>query len=114
VAATFYVKRHDTAPMITASFAGDDGVPIDFTGSTVTFNMKDPAQSSPKINGKAAVIVDGPAGILGYSWASDGSDTDVSGTYRAEFQAVLVSGRKQTVPNPDYLTVVISDDLDNV
>lgn len=110
--ADHYWKQHDTAPSCVFSFTDLNGnvPPGDLTGATVKFIMKASGAGSPKINA-AATVVDAPSWTFGYSPIS--ADTDTAGDYQGEFEVTYSSGKKQTFPDPGYLDILITADLDN-
>lgn len=105
---TFRIKRHDTYPPLCYSVTDPSGN-LDFTGGSATFTMVSKTTGAMKI-GRAAASIDS-ATRVSYSW--EDSDTDTVGEYRAEFEVVLASGKKLTIPNNDSLTVKIVEDLDD-
>jgi hypothetical protein len=44
-------------------------------------------------------------------FAFEPGETDTAGTYRAEFEATYLDGRKQTYPNDGYISIEILPDL---
>lgn len=105
----FYIKRGDTAPAVEATLRqpgtaeGLPGAPIDLTAATtVRFLMEGGVADD-------AVIVDAAGGQVRYDWQP--GETDVAGTHDAEFEITWGDGRKQTVPNGEYIKVVIAADL---
>ena len=85
---------------------------IDLTAaSSVKFIMKSSDTGVVAVNA-AATIVTAASGAVRYDWA-DG-DTDLEGTYEAEFQALFVVSSEdvhQTSPVSDFITVTIYRDL---
>lgn len=109
-AADWYWKANDTAPAIEGQLTDSSGSPVDVTGASVTFIMKAVGGNTPKINA-AATIVTAASGIVKYTPAT--GDTDTAGDYLAEFQVIFGDGSKETFPNPAYLAVTITADLDD-
>lgn len=104
----FYIRRNDLLPTLQVVLSDAAGA-VDLTGGTLLFNLRDPNAGSAKISGGSATITGAAGGSVTYSWVS--GDTNLAGTYRAEF--VLRSGGKdRTFPNDSYLRVVILEDLD--
>ncbi|MGD8238257.1 MAG: BppU family phage baseplate upper protein [Armatimonadota bacterium] len=72
----------------------EDGAPIDLTGLTVKFLMKDKtaaASASPKIDSACALSgtgIDPVQGQCKYTFASDGTDTDTTGDYYGQVEVV--------------------------
>jgi hypothetical protein len=106
--ADFTIGRGDLLPILTATLTGDTGAVIDLTGCTVKFNMKARSGAAVKVTA-AATVVNAPGGIVSYTWAA--GDTNVDGTYDAEFEVTYPSGKKLTVPNGAKTTVRVEADL---
>lgn len=95
---TFNCKTGDTKPM-RVKLTYSDGSAVDLTGATVTFYM------GTTIAGGTCTIVDAPTGEVEYPFIS--GDTDVAGTYPAEFN-VEVGGSHARMPSKGTLQVVIT------
>lgn len=110
--ADFYVKQHDTAPPIQVPLPDVTQVSgaLNLTGCTVAFIMRAVQGTVPKVN-SAAIVINAVGGIVQYQWVSP--DTDTAGDYQAEFQVTFANGTKQTFPDPNYLLITITPDLDN-
>lgn len=112
----FRIKESDSAPAYVAVLKSSYGLPgeapINLSAATsVKFLMRSVNLSDddpPKVTANCT-ITDAVNGIVTYQWT--GSDTDTSGTYNVEFQITWGDGRIQTIPNADYLTVEVVDDL---
>lgn len=63
------------------------GMPFDFTGWTLTFEMRGPVT----ITGAATGTIDG---VLTHNWVA--GDTDIPGEYEVLFRGVSPSGRPRT------------------
>ena len=107
--ADFSIKSHDRLPSIKATLSGGGGQPLDLTGATVTFIMRNKSGGAPKVNA-AAVVVDAAAGSVRYDWLA--TDTDIAGSYQAEWQITWSDGKQQTAPTLSYHTVDVLADLD--
>ena len=79
-----------------------NGSVVDLTGATVRFHMGDVIDAP-------AIIVNATGGVVRYDWAT--GDTDVAGSYRAEFEVTFVDGRIETFPNDTSIGVIIREDL---
>lgn len=86
----------------------EDGVPINLTGSTVTFYMQD-LNGNEKITAGSVSLIDAPNGLVRYQWLA--ADSDTSGFYIAEFVVTFGGGTKRTSPDPGYITVIISPSI---
>ena len=107
---TFYIKRHDTAPVIQCVLEDSTGAAVDLTGASVKFIMASSPGTTPVVNA-SATIVSATAGTVSYQWIS--ADTAAAGQYSAEWEVTYPSTHKETFPDPSYLTVIITADLDN-
>ncbi len=87
----------DSAPDITFTIAREDGTIPDLTGATVRLRILDPV-TNERTNDAAntCVILDGPGGVVVYSWNIAGTDCPDPGVYRANVQIVYPSGKKET------------------
>lgn len=83
--------------------------PVDLTGATVKFTMKDEADVA-KVNDAAAVLVDGLTGKVKYVWS--GTDLDTKGRYTGQF-AITVSSEVYKIPNNESqkLFIIIADEV---
>lgn len=104
----FVIKRNDQEPALTVEVTDENGAPIDLTGATAKFFMKDP-RSTLKVNGAAATITDAANGKAQYAWAP--GDTDTDGEFYGEFEFTLASGRRLTAPSDGYIRIVVRPDL---
>lgn len=110
----FTIKRHDRLPAIAIQAKYRDGTAVDLTGATTPkFYMRSTGaadSTTPDVDG-IAEITDAANGKLRYLWG-DG-DTDVAGSYLAEFEVTL-SGRRLSFPAAETLIVQVVGDLDGV
>lgn len=114
--ADFSLKAHDRLPVIQAALTQKDNLgqdqPIDLTTATgVKFVMRNKDTSTVKVNSPAAIIGSASLGIVQYQWGA--GDTDVVGSYQAEWEITWPGPKKQTVPTASYHTIDILADLDN-
>lgn len=101
---SFSIKRNDRLPSYAVTL--DTGVSL--ATATVKFIMTLKGASVPKVDA-AAVVVDGATGSVRYDWGA--TDTDTAGTYDAEWEITYADGRKQTLPDDDFLEVIVTRDL---
>ena len=107
MSATVTLKRGDTRTAIRATLKTPAGTSVNLTGATVKFIMVS-LRGVVKIN-RAADLEDAAAGKV---WVVfEASETNVAGTYNAEFEATFGDGRIETYPNSGYLSVAIKPDL---
>lgn len=109
--ADFTIKQHDLLPEIAGVCADANNVIPNITGSTVRFIMTDKA-TGIKVLDQPGEIVDGPGGVVKYSWSE--GDTDVAGTYIGEFEILFPSMKPETFPNNKNKTIKIFPDLGGV
>lgn len=109
--ADHYIKQDDKYPQIIRTLQYIDGTPIDLTdASNVQFLMRYAGTETVKIN-RTAVVLSPALGVVRYDWQGAG-DTDTVGLYEAEFE-IRWSNGYQTVPNQDYISVEVVEDIAN-
>ena len=104
--ASIKIVQNDTKPYLEFEIT-QDGAPVDLTGATVKFYMKDSTTGSVKINGSACTITDATKGKCRYVWIS--SDTNTVGTYVGEVEVTFSDGKIQT--GYKQLSIIIRDDI---
>lgn len=85
--------------------------PIDITGCTVEFYMRDvrDPQGPLKASG-TCVVTDAAKGVVQYDWLD--SEVDEDGIFEAAFQVTTASGKRRTFPSRrGGFRVEITDDL---
>jgi len=103
----FYLKRGDTAKSI--RFAPPVQVPPAPPIAAARFQMRDRATGLSRIDAAAAVVGTWPAEELQYDWIS--GDTDLAGIHEAEFVLTYQDGRIETLPDLEFIEVIISEDV---
>lgn len=103
----FYLKQNDRLPSIESQALYADNTPVNITGGTVRFLMRN-LDNVLKVDA-AGSIVDAALGKMKYDWTA--ADTDTVGEYRCEFK-VTIAGKPLSVPNQSFTNVMISDGLD--
>lgn len=103
----FYIKQNDTSPAIRGTVKDGAGNAIDITGASVRFHMRD--ESGNTVVDASGTVVDGPNGVIQYSWAA--ADTATVGVFTAEFEVTYGDGSIGTFPNDGYINVIITDDI---
>ena len=109
--ADFYLKRGDTSPSLEATlteFDGTDDVAIDLTGASVVFSMTTMG-GTVIVSRKSVAIVTALNGQVRYDWES--GDTAMPGTFKAEFEVTLPSGKIVSFPNTESIVIKILEDL---
>ena len=111
------IKKNDRDPPYRGRLLAG-GLPVDFTGKTVRFLMKNHATGVAKVAAPAHVMTEeervavgipaGEEGWVEYAWGA--TDTDTAGTYRAEWE-VTAAGKTRTFPARGYLFIEVVDDL---
>ncbi len=112
------MKRHDTRPRVRVQLmknvGDDDEAAVDLSAASgVKFIMRlstANAGSAPDVEA-AADITSASTGVVTYTWAT--GDTATPGVYEGEFQITWEDGGVETIPNEDYITVTVVDDLNN-
>lgn len=104
----FHTKRGDTRTAIKATLKDAKEQPVDLTNCRVKFIMTKIGGKTAKIN-REAIIKDAANGIVWFVF--EANEVDEAGTYRAEFEVTYADGRVETFPNADYITIIISPDL---
>jgi hypothetical protein len=80
---------------------------IDLTNATsVTMFM---VSGATEIYGACVIVSPRTSGKVEYEWAA--GDTEISGSYQQQFEILWSNGKTQTVPNKNYDTFIIQDDL---
>lgn len=106
----FYIKQNDRRPNLRVQLKNSDDTPLDLTNNAgVTFTMTKQGRLTPVINNVAAVVENAATGEIYYEWQEN--DTDTVGTYNAEFTITWTTGITQTMPEDDYIQIVIKNDL---
>ena len=104
----FNIKRNDTAPSIAGICERPAGTPVNVTGATVRFKMRD-AKNKQSVVNAVATVVDGTAGSVRYDWQAE--DTDTAGFFEAEWEVTYSDSTIETFPNDDFITVRIEEDI---
>ncbi len=120
MAETFTIKRDDTLPKIQVQLWDDEAKTqkTDLTlAASQAFHMMDREESglaapTLKIEAPANIVGAPTDGVLEYAWIDGSGDTDVEGTYFAEFEVNWSATLRTTYPNDGYIIVKIPDDLD--
>ncbi len=103
----FFLKQNDTSPALRGTVKDGNGDPVDLTGATVHFHMRD--TSGNVVIDAPATIITPAEGVLEYVWAT--GDTEAAGIFKAEFEVTFSDGSVATYPNTGYIDVKITDDV---
>lgn len=106
---TFFIKQNDTSPSLDVALQDDRGRPVDISGATVVFHMRNTADDSVKITSGVVTILSSTLGQVRYGWSA--ANTDTAGNFEAEFQVTFSGGGIQTFPSDTYIDVIITDDV---
>jgi len=115
MALKFKIKRGDQFPSITVRVRNKKtGGNFDLTGGNATFTLTD--KDDNKVIDTVAAVIETPAtdGRVTYIWV--GTDTDVAGKYRGEFElkdVVAAGGKKFSAPQSGFVDVFFEDDLND-
>lgn len=104
---TFVIKQYDTSPSLKTTLVDSDGLPINLTGASADFIMKD--FNNGIVLNTPMDIVTPLGGVIQYDWAV--GDTDVPGTYYIEFKVTYNNGAVETFPNNSNATIVVYPSL---
>lgn len=106
----FEIKKGDTSPALSTVLRAE-GVPFDLTDVVgVLFTMKLCKHPyTVQVDHENATFVADDTGQVSYEWA-DG-DTDIQGTYDAEWTVVYPLGITTTVPSSGFDQVVVTPSL---
>lgn len=111
----FSIKNGDTAPAYVVDLQEDvDTTPvaIDLTdASSVTLKMRTTGTTGAPDLTAAMDVTTAASGRCTYEWQA--GDTATAGTYDVEFEIAWSDGTVETVPNSGYLTIIVTDDLDD-
>ena len=102
------IRKGDRLPQLDRQFLLD-GVAVDLTGTTVTFNLWNAATGSQVITDGACTIVTPATGLVRYTWTPTDALLD-AGVYLGSFTATFSSARRMTAPNNGMITVQILAD----
>lgn len=107
----FTLKKNDTRPILQITLTeilteGGAPQPINLTSAdSVKFVMKNGTTTVTK----TATVTNAPQGIITVTFVA--ADTAVAGDYDAEVEITWDPNLIETVPNKEYFTVTIKDDL---
>ena len=107
---TFKIKRGDTLPVFAVTFQYANGSAIDLTGGSVFLHLGSLTNFAPFFSG-ASNITSATAGQVEYRWSGNGADTNITGTFWAEFKATW-TGSQLTLPNDHSLTLQVFEDYE--
>lgn len=104
-----YVKQHDVGGVVRATLYNADGTPLDLTGATVSFIVASKPRGGSQLLKNAATVASAVDGTVTYTWQA--GDTDIAGTFFAEWEVVYGTGEIASIPTEDYNRVIIAPDL---
>ena len=113
--ADFTLKQNDTSPAIQARLKNKDGTTVTLTGATVRFSMRHRVTNNLKVNRATATIVsatppaDTSAANVEYTWIA--ADTDIDGTYDAEWEVTYSAGAIQSFPDFLFNEIIITKQI---
>lgn len=107
--ADFVIKRNDTSPGLQDTLLDPAGNVVDISGgSLVRFHMYAQDRTTLVVDA-SATIVDGPNGVVRYSWETQ--DTANAGWYWFEWEVTRPDTTIETYPNSGYKSVKMDPDL---
>ena len=92
----------DTAPSVFGALTDSDGQPIDLTGCTVRFQMRQTIDRRFVVNA-VAVLTNASTGMVRYDW-QDG-DLAVAGDYEVRWQIIFPDSSIEHTDPADSITV---------
>lgn len=107
---TLTTKQHDIYPIISCALRNDDLTPISLVGvSRVNFIAR-PAGVATNLIKAQGTIINASLGYVGYM--ATYSDVATSFIRDQEWELMFAASGPQTVPNADFNTWIVTDDLD--
>lgn len=103
---TIKIKRNDLGRVLTDTLTLDDD-PIDLTGATIVFVMRNTADSV--VTRRNGSVVNGPAGQVQVEL--EAADTQTVATYIVEWEVTFTGGDVLTVPDDIHHVLEIVEDL---
>lgn len=103
----FTIKQNDTSPALQATLQDYAGTAINLVGASVRFHMK--SLDSSIVVDAPMTITNAAGGVVRYNWQA--ADTDLAGTYSAEFEVTYSDASIETFPNTDSIAIVITPEL---
>lgn len=103
-----FIKQNDLAPDVEAQLIepkkpNQPREPIDLTAAVAVRFLASNGVNAP------CTVDDELEGRVRYVWQA--GDTDVAGTFEAEFEIEWAGGKKQTVPSNGSIKLIIDEDL---
>ncbi len=113
---TWYIKRGDTWPVLTASLTdATTGAAIDLTSVTaVKLLLRLAGTTTPYLEKTGAISSPASGGVVTYTFVAGdwtGSSALAPGTYEAEWQLTYTGGGIRTAPTEAYFHIEIYDDI---
>ena len=104
-----FVKKDDTRPHLDVALEDEEGFPMNLTGATITFSMRDAATKVAKVTNSSCTVLDALRGEVRHSWTT--SMTDTEGVFEGEFQVTDFESRVQTFPSSGFVVIVIVESI---
>lgn len=104
----YTIKQGDTIPILSANLEVDFEA-VSLANATVQIVLVKRSEPTVPFFVGNAVIVNAVAGEVKYEWV-DG-DTDIPGSYFAEWVVTLSGGKKRRFPNVGFFTIHIHPSL---
>lgn len=104
MAETFYIKRNDTAPILTQTLTDAAGEAIDLTGATVNFHVNN--RRGVNVIDAGMTILNATAGIVTYTFG-----VIAAGNYEFEVEATMADTSVETFPNAGFDILIVERDL---
>lgn len=102
---TLHLKVGDTSPDLVATITGAGNAPVNLTGATVRFRMRDPVTNAIVVDSPATIDGSPSAGTVRYAWTALDTTREAR-TYDGEFVVTwTTSGRELRYPADTYLQI---------
>lgn len=103
------IKRGDTSPAFRATLRDAEGDPIDLTGATARFLMRDKLSRVVKVNAAADIESPETGGVVVYEWSA--ADTDTAGAFECEIEITFADATKRTAPSDGFHRLDVLEDI---
>ena len=103
---TFYIKRGDTLFFLEYILEGPTG--LNLTGASVLFKMRN--RNGAVVFSRAATVAVATGNpTVRYVWQA--GDTTTAGLFEGEFEVTFSGGQIKTFPDPGFIPIRISEDI---
>ena len=107
---TFEINKGDSLPVFSVTLQFANGSAINLTNGSVFLHLGSLSNYEPFFSG-AANITNATAGKAEYRWSGNGADTNMTGTFWAEFKTTW-TGSQLTLPSNHSLQLKVFEDYE--